>query len=97
MNQFICDSCGKTTSLRPKIELIYEEKDGKKIPKLKKVLKNGEEILTQEYRDLEERAYLVRLSCGDEWIQKDFCKECLDKILPVIQQLWDILNSYKSC
>lgn len=93
MNQFICDACGKKTYLRPKIEFLYEDEE-KRIPKVKKVVRNGVEVIEQCYRDLEDRAYIVRLICGDEWIQKDFCKECLDKILPYIKSLWDLLSTY---
>lgn len=46
-------------------------------------------------KDLEERAFLVNLSVGGEYVHRDFCRECLDKeILPVLKPLFDKLASF---
>lgn len=45
-----------------------------------------------EFRDLQERAYIVRLKIGDEVIQRDFCKKCLDKRLPDFKATFESLE-----
>lgn len=54
-----------------------------------------EEFQTQEVKDLKPRAYLVRLSIGDEVIQKDFCVDCLSEVKQELKQVWDKLISYQ--
>lgn len=86
-----------------KKEVVWEEKKTvHKIPKVGKAKRQDpftgevEEIDVPEVRDLKPRAYLINLSVGQEIIQKDFCKKCLDEVLPEIQALWNKLESYKS-
>jgi len=55
-----------------------------------------EDVPIQDMKDLKPRTYIVRLEIGRELIQKDFCKECLGKVLPEIKQLWNKLESIKS-
>jgi len=55
-----------------------------------------ENVPIQDIKDLQPRAYLVRLNLGQETIQKDFCKECLKDVLPDAQALWDKLAAIKS-
>lgn len=57
-----------------------------------------EEVQIPLIEDLKPRTYIVRLSIGGELIQKDFCKECIEKpnIKSAIKMLWDSLAAIKS-
>ena len=82
----------------PKI-VNKETKIKKKIPKtsemkrLNPLTKVMETIKVPAIKDLEPRAYLVRLTVASESIQKDFCKECLATVLPDIKSLWEKLEA----
>ncbi|GEM_PF-3420888 len=73
-----------------------------KIPKMAKMKRQDpftgevQDVDVPELKDLKPRAYLVNLNVGHEMIQKDFCKECLEKVMPEVQALWDKLASIKS-
>lgn len=73
-----------------------------RLPKLTKMRRQNaqtgevEEVPIQDIKDLQPRAYLIRLMVGNEVLQKDFCKECLETIMPQIQALWDKMASIKS-
>lgn len=54
-----------------------------------------EEVPVQDVKDLQPRAYIIRLTVGAESIQKDFCKKCLQTVMPQIQALWDGLAKIK--
>jgi len=45
----------------------------------------------QKVKDLEPRAHIVRLTLGQESIQKDFCTECLDMCKSKLLEAWDFL------
>jgi len=51
-----------------------------------------EDIPIQEIKDLEPRAFIVRLTLGQEQVQRDFCRDCLEKeIVPHVKHVWDML------
>ena len=55
-----------------------------------------EEIEVPITKDLKPRAYMVQLQVGpSEYVQRDFCLECLESIKPQIKTLWDCLESIK--
>ena len=55
-----------------------------------------EDIAIQETKDLQPRAYIVRLHIGQEHVQRDFCLECLNsQILPKLKEVWDQLAAIK--
>lgn len=91
MNVFKCDVCGKETYINPKVKPKLD-KNGKQI--IKKEVVNG--ILQQvpQFEEEQERAYIVRLSVGmTDVIQKDFCKEHLEDIMPELTALREKLLS----
>jgi hypothetical protein len=86
------------TEKRKVIELV-KKKQLVKSPRIIKVKKQNlytkkmEEMDVHEQRDLFPRAFLVRLSFGmTEEVQRDFCRECLDKIMPKLKEVWDLLE-----
>lgn len=98
-----CDICSKPTYVNPPFEYLFiTDKDGNKIPKMSKMKQQNpytgeiETVKIQDMKDLRPRAYIVRLSVGKEIIQKDFCKEHLDNVLPEIKALWNKLEKIKS-
>lgn len=94
-----CDCCGKETHINPPHKQVFDKAGNPKIIKVKVQNQYTGEIEQQdqpEFEDLEPRAYIVRLNCGSESIQKDFCKECLKKIMPEVKALYNKLESIKS-
>jgi len=86
------------------VEVVVNEKTGEKMKVVQKVPvmttmmrqnhRTGEvqEISVQKVRDLDERAYLIQLTVGSEYVHRDFCKKCLDEeIRPLFAPLWDKL------
>lgn len=47
-------------------------------------------------RDLEERTYIVELRIGQDRIQRDFCKKCLDTIESDIMNMKNVLERFDS-
>lgn len=83
-----------------KVVLFKKETHTEPVPRLTHMkVQNGqtgevEDLEIQDSVDLKPRAYLLRLSVGNETIQKDFCKECLDSVvLKESKALWDKLAS----
>lgn len=101
-NVFKCDVCGKETKVAPKFEKVFEEIEGKQVPKMTTIktmnFATGETVeqVVQETRDLEERCYIVKLNAGPQVIQRDFCEEHYKEILPHINQLWKALEEVGS-
>lgn len=99
MNHFSCDMCKKQTFVNPPTELVFsKDKDGNNVPVLI-ILKTmdfntGEMVETQVQRqvDLKPRAHIIRLTAGQQMIQKDFCSACLQEVMPEIKGLWDRLE-----
>ena len=48
-----------------------------------------------EVKFLQPKCYIVRLKIGDEVIQRDFCKECLDKRLDAFKETFKSLEEIK--
>jgi len=77
--------------------VVWEKKKVKKqIPVMHKVKTQNattgkmEEKEVQKFEDLQPRAYIVQLRVGGETVQKDFCKECLDRVVrPLLKPVWD--------
>lgn len=90
MNIFKCDICGKETYINPKIVQELDE-NGKQV--FKKQVVNGVMNTIPSYIETQERAYIVRLSVGNEVIQKDFCKEHLNDVMPELEALRNKLIS----
>lgn len=44
------------------------------------------------FEDVTPRAYIVRLGVGQEVVQRDVCKTCLDTLMPLIRPMWDKLE-----
>ena len=47
------------------------------------------------YRDLKPRCYIIKLRVGMEHVQRDVCKECMDKI-PHLKELWKHMEGMES-
>jgi protein-arginine kinase activator protein McsA len=95
MNKFVCDVCGKDTNLNPKVEIVPGETEVIKTQDYR----TGEvvEQKAQKLKDLELRCHIVRLSAGQfQAIQKDFCTECIEQVMPEIKSLWNKLESIRS-
>lgn len=91
MNLFKCDVCGKETYINPKIVPKLGE-DGKQI--IQKTVENGVLKQTPLFEDSQPRAYIVRLSVGmTDVIQKDFCEEHLQDVMPELTALREKLLS----
>lgn len=94
--RWFCDITGKEVFLAPKA--TPKMKDGKPVTKFAKNFNgNTNKVDTLEVYDVEyesEKAYLVRLSVGDENIQLCVCKEALDKIMPQASKLWNVMEGY---
>lgn len=107
MNIFKCDSCGVETEMNPPSEPVFtsvEDKEGypKRIPKMVKQKRQGSdgqviEVEVQETRYLRSKTYIVSLAVGDERIQRDFCRTCLDdKVLGPAKIFWSKLETIQS-
>lgn len=88
---------------KPINKIGFEKKIVKnKVPKMTTMKRQNpinmemEEIPIQDQIDLKPRAYIVRLFVGQEGIQKDFCKLCLDTIMPEIKALMNKLEKIRS-
>lgn len=97
-----CDLCGKETHVNPPTKPMYDEVDGKKVPKTA-ILKQQDahtgkmnDIKIHLHEDLKPRAFITKISIGQESIQKDFCKECLDKVLPNLKKAFNTLVNIES-
>lgn len=44
------------------------------------------------FEDLSPRAYIIRFGIGQEVVQRDVCKGCLDLLMPLIKPMWDRLE-----
>ena len=110
MNIFKCDMCGKETKINPKTEPIYEldekgepkkDKKGDPIPVMTVVesmnFSSGKMIKQQvpKVKDLEPRAHIIKINAGTQAIMRDVCSDCLPKIMPEIQALWDKLKTLR--
>lgn len=80
----------------PKIEKYQNQP----IPKMetKKTLdpisKKMVDVSVPVMKDLEERTYIVELRIGQDRIQRDFCKKCLDSIESDILNLKSVLEKF---
>ena len=102
-----CDICGKTTYLSPPTEMVFKtikDENGVeyKVPETSKIrrenphTKKMETLDVPKMKDLEPRSYLVQLHVGQtEYIQRDFCFECLEKIKKDVKGFWDFLENIK--
>lgn len=103
MNKWNCDKCGKRTYVNPRTKpKVKKDKDGNFVPDMgvgkRQNLNTGEieEYPVQKVEHIDPKAYIIRISVGfDEYIQRDFCKECLDDYLPEIKKLWSTLEGIK--
>ena len=93
--KWFCDSTGKQVSLNPAYKHV-KDKDGK--PLTKKMRQQGPDGAVKlvdapvlEYT--EERGYLVKLTVGDESIQRVLSKEALDKMLPLLEAMMKTLEN----
>jgi len=82
-----------------KIE-IQNKKVVQKVPKMTTMkqqnIKTGkiELIPVQAHKELQERTFIIALRAGQEKIQRDFCRDCLEKhVMPKIKELWDVLEN----
>jgi hypothetical protein len=51
-----------------------------------------QDIEVQEHKDLYPRTFIVGLTVGNEYVQRDLCKECFLKFVkPEAKALWDNL------
>lgn len=100
-----CDVCGKETHIYPPTEPIIETvphpNDPNQTIQVQKTVKQKrqnmygqvEEIDIPAVKFLSEKAYLVILQVGDEQVKRDFCYDCLIKLLPTIKQTWNMLEN----
>jgi len=99
MVAWLCDVCGKPTHVTPHTELLYEDKE-KTIPKiahLKQQDAHGDMKLVPVHaqKDLSPRTKIVRLTMGDETIQRDLCDGCLIHLRPEMNALWKKMEDLK--
>lgn len=92
--KWFCDASGKEVFMNPKSEAI-KDKDGKPVmTTLKTQDAQGRVRVTSvpKVKYLEEKAYIVRLSVGDETIQRVLSAEAIGPLKAQLQGLWDILE-----
>jgi len=53
------------------------------------------DVPIHQVEDLETRIHIVRLTVGNETIQKDLCGACLDKVRKKLMGLWTELDKLK--
>jgi hypothetical protein len=53
------------------------------------------DIPVQEIKDLDTRIHIVRVSVGQETIQKDLCSKCLEIFKEDLKLVWNKLNGIK--
>ena len=81
---------------------MVKKKVTQKVPKIAKMKRQNmhtrevEEIDIPMMKDLAPRAYLMRIMVGSDELQRDFCKDCLDSVMPEFKALWDKLEQIKS-
>lgn len=81
---------------------MVKKKVTQKVPKLAKMKRQNlytrevEEIDIPMMKDLSPRTYIMRVMVGSDEIQRDFCLECLDSVMPEFKALWDKLEKIKS-
>ena len=95
-----CDICKKETHINPPTKVVVDENG---VPETAftrtqdPVTGDIKKVQVPKLEDLKPRTYIIRLGVGQENITKDVCKVCLDnKLLPLIQPLWDKLANIKS-
>lgn len=92
--KWFCDVTGKEVFLSPPYE-VEKDKEGKPVHVPLKVQDHEGNINIQhapKLKYLKEKGYLVRLSIGDENIQRTLCAEELDKIKIQLKHVWDLLE-----
>ena len=101
-----CDVCGKDTHVNPPVVQVFEtQKIGDKVFDVLKMQKlqtmnfvtgEMEEQNVPVVKDLKPRAHIVKLNAGQQIVQRDFCDECLQSIMPELKALWDKLAAVGS-
>lgn len=96
---WLCDKCGKPTHVAPPTEIVYEDKEKTK-PKMTHMRQqdaHGKVHLhpVPVQKDLAERTKMVRLTVGDETIQRDLCNHCLSHLRAEFDALWAKMEGMK--
>lgn len=92
--KWFCDVSGKEVFMAPPYDVVVD-KDGKPIQvkiKTQDSAGNTVEVLQPKLIYKQPKAYMIRLSVGDETIQKVLCEEELDKIKQKLKETWDLLE-----
>lgn len=92
--KWFCDASGTEVFMAPPYEVI-KGPDGKPIEvPIKTQDASGATItvLSPKLKYLKPKAYLIRLSVGDETIQKVLCEDELNKIKPKLKEVMDLLE-----
>jgi len=94
-----CDICHKHTFINPPTQPVLDD-DGKPKMSFTRVQDDTtgavKKVSVPEIKDTLPRAYIVRLSIGNEVIKRDFCKECLQNHAgEELKALWDKLETLK--
>lgn len=88
--------CGKETHVNPPTKPVLDENNQVIMTTMKiqdPFSGDVKSAVVPKVEDLYPRTHIIRVSAGQEVIQKDFCKECLDKVRPELEALWNKLES----
>lgn len=93
--KWFCDVTGKEVFMTPKMKIVLGE-DGKPVMGKTKIQDGSGKIIQKEVPEveyLEEKAFLVRLSVGDESIQRVLSDEALKPIKAKLLDVWNLLEA----
>lgn len=85
--------------IRVQVPKTVRKKVRSKVPKMAAMKRQNPEsgkvetIAVPEHRDLKPRAFIISLRVGGEKLQRDFCRDCLDSLMPEIKALWTRLET----
>jgi hypothetical protein len=92
--KWVCDVSGKEVFMAPPYDVVLD-KDGEvvKVPvKTQDAAGKTVTIMQAKVVYKQPKAYMIRLSVGDESVQKVLCEEELNKIKLKLKEAWDLLE-----
>lgn len=93
--KWFCDATGKEVFMSPKTE-PEKDKDGKAVMTSVKTQDGRGKVkktAVPKMKYLEEKAFVIRLTVGDETIQRTLSAEGLGRFRSQLQAMWDTLEA----
>jgi hypothetical protein len=95
--KWFCDQSGIEVFMAPPY-VIKTDKDGKPVTKKIKTMNAEGELVVSEVAHViysKPKAYIIRLSVGDEVIQRVLCEDELNKVKAKLKDAWNVLEGLK--